>query len=230
MGADGRDRRQVTDDGFGKRYPCATPDGRYFVFDSYRAGSIQLWRVNVDGSNPKAITAGPGFSGDCSRSNDEVVYTTFGPGGFSIWKAAIDGTSESQLINKYTLIPAVSPDGKLIACYSAGSGSLATKISFFPITGGEPLQQFDMIQSASAGSPQVHWLPDGSSVAYIATRGGVSNIWTQTVSGGPPKQLTDFKTDRVFWFDISRDGKQFVLSRGTVNSDIVLMKDFVGDK
>jgi len=38
--------------------------------------------------------------------------------------------------------------------------------------------------------------------------------------------LTDFKADRIFWFDFSRDGKQLALSRGTQTSDVILIKDF----
>jgi len=37
--------------------------------------------------------------------------------------------------------------------------------------------------------------------------------------------LTDFKADRIFWFDFSRDGKWLALSRGTQTSDVVLISD-----
>ena len=72
----------------------------------------------------------------------------------------------------------------------------------------------------------IHWTPDGQAVAYIRTRGGVSNIWSQPLDGSPPKQLTDFKSDRIFNFAWSRDGKQLALSRGVVNSDVVLISNF----
>ncbi len=38
-------------------------------------------------------------------------------------------------------------------------------------------------------------------------------------------QLTDFKTDRIFWFDWSRDGKQLAFVRGAVSSDVVQIGD-----
>jgi Tol biopolymer transport system component len=154
------------------------------------------------------------------------VYTTFGTGGFSIWKVSADGGEPVQLINKYALIPSISPDGKLIACYYVADITRATKIGIFPIDGGEPIKQFDLLTPAGAGSPPVRWMPDGRSIAYIATQAGVSNIWLQPMDGGPPKQMTDFTSGRIFWFDISRDGKSLAMSRGTVTSDVVLMKDF----
>lgn len=227
ISADGRDKRQLTNDGNSKgRYPCVTPDGRYIVFDSYRSGAIQLWRIDTDGSNLKMLTAGPGFSGDCSHSDRWVAYTTFGPGGFSIWKVSIDGGDPTQLISKYALVPSVSPDGKLIACYYVPEVSSVTKLAIFQVEGGEPVSQFDMLTNAGSGTPPVRWMADDRSIAYIATQAGVSNIWLQSMDGGPPKQMTDFTTGRIFWFDISRDGKQLAMSRGTLTSDVVLMKDF----
>jgi hypothetical protein len=58
------------------------------------------------------------------------------------------------------------------------------------------------------------------------TRNGVSNLWAQSIDGSPPKQLTNFTTDRIFGFAFSRDGKQLALSRGTQASDVVLISDF----
>jgi Tol biopolymer transport system component len=72
----------------------------------------------------------------------------------------------------------------------------------------------------------IKWLPDGKSVAYINNKAGVSNIWSQPIDGGSPKQLTNFTSDRVFWFDWSHDGKQLALARGNQTSDVVLISNF----
>jgi hypothetical protein len=42
----------------------------------------------------------------------------------------------------------------------------------------------------------------------------------------PSKQLTNFTSDRIFFFDFSRDGKQVALSRGTLTRDVVLISNF----
>jgi Tol biopolymer transport system component len=72
----------------------------------------------------------------------------------------------------------------------------------------------------------VRWAPDGRSLTYIETQGDVSNLWSQPLEGGPPKQLTDFKTDRIFNYAWSPDGQKLVLSRGTRNDDVVMIKNF----
>lgn len=38
------------------------------------------------------------------------------------------------------------------------------------------------------------WAPDESGLDYVSTRGGVSNVWRQPLSGGPPVQITHFST------------------------------------
>ena len=71
----------------------------------------------------------------------------------------------------------------------------------------------------------MRWTPDGQSIAYADSKGGVGNIWTQPVGGGTPKQLTNFTSELIYEFDISRDGKQLVLNRGTRTTDVVLISN-----
>jgi len=71
----------------------------------------------------------------------------------------------------------------------------------------------------------IRWTPDSRSLLYIKNEGGVSNIWSQAISGEPPKQITHFNNLLISQFDLSRDGKEFVMSRGTANRDVVLIRD-----
>jgi len=62
-------------------------------------------------------------------------------------------------------------------------------------------------------------------LTYVDTRGGISNIWSQPLEGGPPKQVTDFKSEEIFSFARSRDGRQLALARGVETGDVVLISD-----
>jgi serine/threonine protein kinase len=224
--ADGRNQKQLTDDASAERALAVSPDGRHIVFDSLRSGTLQIWRIDIDGSNAKQLTlSGTGFTPDFSADAKWVLYTTFVAGGFRIWKVPIDGGEAMPVINKYAFLPSVSPDGKLIACYYVDEKTRISTIALFPSEGGEPVKLFALPQSAGASTPPVRWFPDGRALTYISTRGGVSNIWLQPVDGGEPRQLTDFKTDIIFSFAWSRDGKQLALSRGTEDRDVILINN-----
>ena len=60
-------------------------------------------------------------------------------------------------------------------------------------------------------------------MAYTDARSG---IWVQPLEGGPPKQPEDFKSDLIYNFAWSRDGKQFAVARGELISDVVLISGF----
>jgi serine/threonine protein kinase/dipeptidyl aminopeptidase/acylaminoacyl peptidase len=226
MDVDGRNQKQITDDVHSEQFGSITPDGRYVVFDSSRSGTMQVWRVNLDGSNAKLLTASPGFMQDITPDGKWVVYSTFGPGGFSIWKVSIEGGEAVQVTRRYSHAPAVSPDGKSVAAYIPDERTGATKVAIFPFEGGEFTKSFD-VQAAPGSFPYpVRWTPDGRALTYIANRGGVSNIEIQPLDGSPNRRLTDFKTDRIFAFDWSPDGKWLLLSRGPEQRDVVLLTDF----
>src|SRR5205085_1532698 len=38
--------------------PAQSPDGRYIVFVSTRAGAMNIWRINADGTQPTQLTNG----------------------------------------------------------------------------------------------------------------------------------------------------------------------------
>jgi Tol biopolymer transport system component len=127
---------------------------------------------------------------------------------------------------RYSLAPAVSPDGKSIAGYLLDERTGVPQIAIFPFEGGEPTKTFVAMAPPGPFPYATRWTPDGRAITYIANRGGVSNLVIQPLDGSPAKQLTDFKTDRIYSFEWSVDGKWLVLSRGPEQRDVVLMSDF----
>ena len=102
------------------------------------------------------------------------------------------------------------------------SASQPNQLKVIAFDGGVPLHQFDW--PASAGDPR--WAPEGEAVDYALTRNGVSNIWQQKLTGGTPKQITNFDSGQIFGFDWSRDGRQLALTRGSESSDVILISNF----
>ena len=52
-------RRQLTSDQADDAQPALSPDGRLIAFISSRGGGQRIWLMNVDGTEPRPISAGP---------------------------------------------------------------------------------------------------------------------------------------------------------------------------
>ena len=136
----------------------------------------------------------------------------------------IEGGTATQLAdNNFAGGARISPDGKLVAYLArAASPSSPNVRTIIPSSGGAAIYSFLGV----AGTGPGQWSPDGKAIDYLLTRGGVTNIWRQPITGGPPKQITNFTSGLIFSFRWSRDGKQLVMARGSRSSDIVLISNF----
>jgi TolB protein len=224
MNADGTGQKQLTVDSGANFRAKVTPDGRYIVFASIRNDQGNIWRMNLDGTGPRQLTVG-NSDWDPAVSPDSrwVIYTGQRSGMPYLWKVSIDGGDAVQLIDKYSNSAEVSPDGKWIICSYRKDDKSTWRYAIIPFEGGEPVKVFDLVGKQG----NFRWSPDGRSLNYLRdTQGGVTNVWSLPLDDKPPKQLTDFKTDQIYNFAWSADGKNLVLSRGTTTSDVVLIKDF----
>ena len=85
----------------------------------------------------------------------------------------------------------------------------------------------DFQLAVTSASTIKRWTPDRRSLVYADwSKSGDGNLFIQPISGGEPKKLTDFKSELIFNFDYSRDGKQIALSRGTETSDVLHYTNF----
>jgi len=218
MDADGANHKQLTDDQPADRFPSVTPDGRYIIFDSLGQGVL---RADTDGANRKQL-ADKGLVPHCSPDGKWVVYQRGPQEQPSLWKVSIDGGQSVRITDKHTSRPAFSPDGKQIACFYKVERASPWKLAIFPSEGGEPLKVFQTPVSLNRFFV-LRWTPDGRSILYVDESGGVGNIWSQPVDGGKPAQVTDFKSDVIYTFDLSRDGRSLAITRGTVTGDIIMM-------
>jgi TolB protein len=224
MNADGSDLRELRSGGENLSNPVVSPDGSSIAYSQRRGYSVDLWIMKADGSEPRQLT-----SGDDSMWN---VPTCFSPDGkwifFNRWgvtdiytyKIAADGSGDSiKLHDKISFETQVSPDGKFVAYFYKEDARAPGRFAIAPIDGGEPVKTFP----ACASCGGLRWSPDGHSLVYASiSPNGVGNLMTQPITGGEPKQITDFKSDLIFAFAFSCDGKQIALSRGATASDVLL--------
>jgi serine/threonine protein kinase len=228
MKSDGSDKRQLTSDATLKVCAAVTRDGRYVLFTTNRSGAFNIWRMDIDGSNQKQLTTNETFAYAATGSKDgsSVVYQTLRDGKWVVAKVSIEGGETSQLTERQCVYPAISPDGKSIACFSPDeTASFKWKVAILPYEGGKPTRLIDAPDTLYLDSG-MKWTPDGRAIAYVDAGNGTSNIYSQPIDGGPASALTKFKSDYIAAFNWTRDGKQLVLGHGPSIEDVVLIKDF----
>ncbi|MCM3871636.1 MAG: protein kinase [Pyrinomonadaceae bacterium] len=226
MAGDGSGQRQLSVNTSQNFDPVVSPDGRYIVWASQRTGNTNLWRMELDGGDSRQLTNGVGeYLPDYSPDGKWILYTAYDPSSsfWSVWKISAEGGTPVRMTDEESAFPSISPDGKWFACNYQDEAGADYKLAVVPFAGGQPMKMFDIPGSFGR---TIHWTADGRDLTYVDTRAGVSNIWIQRIDGGAPRQLTDFKDQRIFGFAWSRDGKQLALSRGVINSDVVLIRDF----
>ena len=223
---DGSDSKQLTADAFIDQQPTVSPDGRYIVFQSNRSGARNIWRIDADGNNPKQLTQGDSVDAHPNVSPDGqfVVFMSLRSGTWTTWKVGIDGGAPEQLTDRSSEFPSVSPDGKTISYfYTEEQGNNQPKIAIIALEGGQAIKPIELPRSVSPIA--FAWMPDGKSIAYLDNSSGILNVWSQPLDGGTPKQLTNYKSEFVTSFAISRDSK-IATYRWSATRDIVLIRDF----
>jgi eukaryotic-like serine/threonine-protein kinase len=224
MGSDGSNPKQLTSNAGENFFPQFSPDGHYIVFNSDRAGRSQIWRMDSDGNNPKQLTDSPleVFWLDCSPDGKWVVYSKSAPEK-GVWKVPMEGGNPVRLSDAEAKLPTISPDGKMIAYfYKDPSANPPQGVAIMAFEGGPATKHFDILSSMVTW---FRWGTDGRSLLYTKNEGGVDNIWSQPIAGGTPKQITHFNSELISSFDLSRDGKRLVMSRGTQKQDVLVIRD-----
>ena len=220
VNADGSNPRQLTSNAALNAFPAVCPDGRFIIFVSTRTGSPHIWRMNSDGTNAQQLTHSIGeVNPAVSPDSQWIVFQNIGDSG--LWKVSTDGGSPVRITDKLTSQASISPDGKLIACRYREKDLSPFQLGLIDFATGQTVKTIDIPPT----NQNLEWTPDGRSVLYVDARSGVSNIWSQPIDGSAPRQVTNFKSDLIFAFDLSRDGKQTVLSRGSISNDVVLIAD-----
>jgi Tol biopolymer transport system component len=172
--------------------------------------------MDADGSSMKKLSQGAeGFSPSVSPDGKWVLFSSFTSGSLVLWKADSNGGPAVKVSERVLLGGAVSPDGKYIA---SNLFDQSWKTGVLSLDSGELIRTFDLPALVNA-----QWSPDGKALTYVDTRSGVSNIFAQPISGGAPRQLTNFTEGIIFNYHWFPDGKRLAMARGTITSDVVLI-------
>lgn len=169
-----------------------SPDGKKIVFTSDRSGDLELWMMNIDGSNQRQITFELGYDGGAffspdskklvfraSRPKTEAEITEYkdllknhlvAPTDMEIYTVNVDGSDLQKITNlgKANWAPFFHPSGKKIIFSSNHHSSKGYDFQLFMIDiDGSNLEQ---ITNLSVFNAFPMFSPDGKKLVWSSNR------------------------------------------------------------
>jgi Tol biopolymer transport system component len=219
MKADGEVLRQLTFGGRQSFRGNVTPDGRYIVYVSNEKGPYNIWRMDADGSNKTQLTNGSGeLAPRLAPDGKTIFYWSVESDRPSVYRVSINGGAPKPLTDKLAQNPAVSPDGKFVACYfGENENEMERQVAILPVSGGPPVKTFNIPFGI------LQWTRDGTALTYIDVNDG-RDVWIRPLDGSEPKRLISFSSRKVSFFDLAPNNKRIAMVCGTRRGDAILLR------
>ena len=230
---------RLTFGGEANESPAWTADGRYVSYVSAREGRRALWRRRADGVGTEELVADVGrqvVTADWSADGAWLVVSVAGPPSRDIlvMKLGTDSAPRPLLAESYEeALPVLSPDGRWLAYESNETGAREVFVRPFPAV------DQGKWQVSQGGGQTPLWSRDGRELFF---RSDNTTIHVADMARGPALAAqrvllrapagTAFEwnaNDRMF--DISRDGRRFLLSTtlsgGDQSGALVIVENFL---
>jgi serine/threonine-protein kinase len=225
---------KLTNEGAVNQRPEWSPDGKRVLFQSNRRGRNELWIQNADLSGKaellEAEPNGNVNSGEFSADGKYLVFWLTSPTHRVdiLYRQLAGDTTRKDIAATPAaeVAPKLSAEGRWIAYASNQDGSLQVYAQPFPPTGVR-------YQVTAGGGTAPVWSRDGRKIYYVLG----NRLMAATIRTSPAFQVT--AREPMFQgnyqvsnpphanYDISPDGKEFVLLRSTGADDqLVVVHDF----
>jgi serine/threonine protein kinase len=179
---------------------ATTPDSKRAVYASCDDKSgCALMSVALDGGAQTMITPTGVFLNYVRVTPDgaRVVFAALADRKVKLFSVPITGGKPALLLDERATNPAISPDGKQIACVH-DMGEKGANLAIFNIDGGAPPQILKL------EGMLYRWMPDGS-IVYIKSTGSAENLFTY--KDGATKPITQFADGSIVNMNVSPSGR-----------------------
>jgi Tol biopolymer transport system component/pimeloyl-ACP methyl ester carboxylesterase len=199
-------------DGIENAYPRVSADGREIVFQSNRAGKWQLFRMNLDGTQQRALTdtASNNNFVDWSADGSKIAFVSDRDGNEEIYVMQHDGSAARRLTNDpgRDIHPYFSPDGKKIL-FNSTRGNQENFDIYEMNVDGTGLRRLCTTPDEETCA---RYAPDMQSILYL--RGDVElandEVFVMRPDGSGVRNLTQTPRAAEGWPTWSADGKKVI--------------------
>ncbi len=187
--------------------------------------SGDLWLVSPEGGAPRKLII-DGVNPNWSWDGKQLVFER----GADLWMANDDGLGQRRIENLPPTdillaqrLPALSPDGTLIAFFQNESWAPWGDIWVIPSQGGVA-RRLTWDASWFGG---LTWTPDGRFIVFSSERAGSLTLWRVPVTSGKPESVfPSIGEDRDP--EISRDGRKLIYTNTHTTYTVILTDPTTG--
>jgi eukaryotic-like serine/threonine-protein kinase len=230
--ADGSERHPIFASRAMRRDPAVSSDGSMLAFVTTPQLALRpdsafnsLQRARIDGTDLRSLghaeLSAPAFT----RDGKWLLFAKRIAGETRLARIPVDGGATSMVTSYVADVPAVSPDGGLIACVCREKPADRVTMCILPIAGGAPVRKFPVTVRYDFAAV-VQWTVDGKALLFNAGPGDRANIYRQPLDGGPATKVTHFNESIVLHLAPSMDGKAVLMARVNLLRDAILISGF----
>ncbi|MEE2776278.1 MAG: hypothetical protein VYE73_05890 [Acidobacteriota bacterium] len=158
------------------------------VFASNRDGGKEIWLMDYDGHDQRALSGHKSISMAPAWSpvGDGLAYVSYFAGAPSIYWVELETGAKSPIVQDglHNFSPSFSPDGLLVAFTRSVSGN--AEIFTIPRSGGEVRR----VTNNSRIDANPAWSPSGREIAFTSDRAGTPQLYLMDTDGGNVRRLT----------------------------------------
>jgi Tol biopolymer transport system component len=202
--------------------PAIAADGRHVAFSVRQHGQALLCAMQDDGTNAHIVADSLDLQGDPAWAPDGQSITTAANdhGVPHLFRVPIDGRSAAPFVRESSVDPAWAPGGRFVV-YSGPD--IGTKFSVKAATAESSPHPLPPL-TLTRGARHLAFLPGGRTLVVLRGEIQHKNLWLIDLETGTERPLTNLPSDfDIRDFDISPDGREVVLERMQVRSDVLLL-------